>query len=260
MRTPIVAGNWKMNTTIAEAGKLVNKIKGTLNLSENIEVIVCPPYISLFTVKQSLKDSPIEIGAQNMYFEENGAFTGEISPVMLSDICNYVILGHSERRQYFGEVDEIVNRKIRTALKHRLKPIICVGEKLEEKNSGKTEGILVKQIEQGLHDIQSNPDIVVAYEPLWAIGTGKAANGEQSNATIEFIRGIIEKIWGKNIAQAIRILYGGSVKSSNTMEFISQPNIDGVLVGGASLNADEFLGIVNQTADYQNRKIAKGLN
>ncbi len=255
MRTQIVAGNWKMNTTIAEARELVNRMKDTLKKLENVEVIVCPPFVSLLTVKELLINSAIKVGAQNMYFEENGAFTGEISPLMLCNLCDYVILGHSERRQYFGEIDDIVNKKIRTALKHNLKPIICIGEKLEEKESGKTEEILVRQIEQGMHDIQGNRELVIAYEPLWAIGTGRAANGEQADTTIEFIRGVIAQIWNNEIAQDIRILYGGSVKGGNIVEFISQPNIDGVLVGGASLKADQFLSIASQTADYQNKKI-----
>jgi triosephosphate isomerase len=258
MRTPIIAGNWKMNTTIAEASELVNRIKDTFEIPESIEVIVCPPFISLYTVKELLKYSPVKIGAQNMYFEEKGAFTGEISAVMLCELCDYVILGHSERRQYFGDVDEIVNKKIKSALKHKLKPIICIGENIEQIESGKTDEILAKQIEHGLGDIPNNLDIVFAYEPLWAIGTGKAANGEQANSTIEFIRGVIGQIWNIKTAQEIRILYGGSVKDSNILEFISQPNIDGVLVGGASLDPGEFLRITNQTVNYRNNNIPNG--
>jgi len=250
MRTPIVAGNWKMNTTITEASKLVTTIKDTIKLTEDIEVLVCPPFISLFTVRELLKSSPVKVGAQNMHFEEKGAFTGEISPVMLSSLCEYVILGHSERRHYFGEVDEIVNKKVRTALLHNIKPIICIGETIEQKESGKTEELLTNQVQQGLRDIQRNLDIVVAYEPLWAIGTGKAANGEQANTTIQFIRRVVGQVWNSKAAQDIRILYGGSVKGSNILEFISQPDIDGVLVGGASLNADEFCNIASQTANY----------
>jgi triosephosphate isomerase len=186
-----------------------------------------------------------------MYFATEGAYTGEISPLMLFGLCEYVILGHSERRIYFGETDEIVNKKIQCALKHNLKPILCVGESLTEKESLKTEEILSKQLTKGLQEIICTKDLLIAYEPLWAIGTGMAANGEEASVTTKFIRDKISCIWNKTVAHDIRILYGGSVKSNNIIEFISQSDIDGVLVGGASLKAQEFLSIANQIANYQ---------
>jgi len=251
MRIPVIAGNWKMNTTITEAKELVNEIKAKLDLSENIEIIVCPPFISLSTVNDLLEGTSINTGAQNMYFAKEGAYTGEISPLMLHGLCKYVILGHSERRTYFFETDEIVNKKIRCAFEQNLKPILCIGENLLEKDSRKTEEILSKQLEQGLHEIASTKDLLIAYEPLWAIGTGVAANGREANTTIRFIREIMAQLWTESVAQDIRILYGGSVKSNNTIEFISRSDIDGVLVGGSSLKAQEFLSIANQIADYR---------
>ena len=251
MRTPVIAGNWKMNTTIVEAKELVNEMRTELNLLENIEIIICPPFISLSTIKELLEGTSIKTGAQNMCFATKGAYTGEISPLMLYCLCEYVILGHSERRICFGETDEIVNKKIQCALKNNLNPILCIGESLTEKESCKTEEILSKQLDRGLQEIVCTKDLIIAYEPLWAIGTGMAANGEEASVTIKFIREKMARIWNRTIAQDLRILYGGSVKSNNIIEFISQSDIDGVLVGGASLKAQEFLSIANQIADYQ---------
>jgi triosephosphate isomerase len=200
-----------------------------------------------------LQGSSIKLGAQNMYFEPKGAYTGEISPLMLRELCEFVILGHSERRWYFSETDEMVNKKVKAALAYGLKPILCVGERLEENEAGKTEEVVSRQVTAALNDIEPAllsvaKNLVIAYEPVWAIGTGKAASGKQAAATIQFIRDVVAKLWNKNMAQDLRILYGGSVTSTNIAEFISYPEIDGALVGGASLKADEFISIVEQTA------------
>jgi len=248
MRLPIIAGNWKMNTTVGEAVQLVKEMQGNLDKVEGVEKLLCPPFISITAVGELIKDSSIKLGAQNMHFEEKGAYTGEVSPVMLAGLCEYVILGHSERRQYFGETDEIVNKKIKVALKVGLKPILCVGEKLEENEAGKTEEVVTRQIRGGLAEISSPAELVVAYEPIWAIGTGKAATAEQANNTIGIIRRVVSQLYGEQYAQAMRIQYGGSVTSANTAELMSQPEIDGALVGGASLKAGEFLGIVEKSA------------
>lgn len=250
MRTPVIVGNWKMNTTVAEARQLVNEIRTELELLKNIEIIICPPFISIPAIKELLEGSSIKTGAQNMCFATKGAYTGEISPLMLHGLCEYVILGHSERRICFGETDEIINSKIQNALKHNLKPILCIGENSTEKESRKTEEILSKQLDKGLREIIQTKDLLIAYEPLWAIGTGTAANGDEANLTIKFIREKTAQIWSSNIAEDLRILYGGSVQSNNTIEFMSQSDIDGVLVGGASLKAQEYVSIANQIADY----------
>lgn len=248
MRIPLVVGNWKMNTTATEATRLVHEMLDRLDKVEGEEKVLCPPFVSLIPISKLLKGSSVKLGAQNMHFEVKGAYTGEVSPLMLTGICEFVILGHSERRQYFGETDEIINKKILAALRNGLKPILCVGEKLEENEAGRTKEIIAQQVSQGLSDVKPTPDIVIAYEPIWAIGTGKAANGEQAAATVKFIRNTLSKLWDENAARDLRILYGGSVTSGNIAEFISQPEIDGALVGGASLKAEEFLSIVEQTA------------
>ncbi len=248
MRLPIIAGNWKMNTTIEQAIELVQEMRGKLDKIEGVEKVLCPPFVSLGAADELLVGSSIKLGAQNMHFEEKGAYTGEVSPIMLAKLCEYVILGHSERRQYFGETDEIVNKKVKTALKSDLKPILCVGERLEENEAGKTEERVTQQVRIALAGIASPQGLVIAYEPVWAIGTGKAATGGQANQTIGLIRHIMAQLYGKDFAQAMRIQYGGSVTSANIAEFVSQPEIDGALVGGASLKAAEFVSIVEQTA------------
>jgi len=248
MRIPLIAGNWKMNNTVPEAEKLVHDMLDTLNRIEGVEKVLCPPFVSLVTLRELLKGSSVKLGAQNMYFEARGAYTGEVSPLMLRELCEFVILGHSERRRYFAETDRIVNRKIKAALENGLKPILCVGEKLEENEAGRTEEVIDKQLNQGLNSVEPTRNIVVAYEPIWAIGTGKAASAKQAAATIKFIRNTIAKLWNKNIARDLRILYGGSVTSHNIAEFISQPEIDGALVGGSSLKPTEFSSIIKQTA------------
>jgi triosephosphate isomerase len=251
MRLPIIAGNWKMNTAIEQAVGLVREMQDELNKIEVVEKVLCPPFISLAAIKELLAGSAIKLGAQNMYFEEKGAYTGEISPPMLSGLCKYVILGHSERRQYFGESDELINKKVQSALKEGLKPILCVGERLDENEAGRTEEVVTRQVRADLAGIESIQGLVIAYEPIWAIGTGKAATGQQANATVGLIRHIVSQLYGEQIAQAMRIQYGGSVIAANIAEFISQPDIDGALVGGASLKANEFLGIVSQTANIK---------
>ena len=248
MRAPMIAGNWKMNTTLAEAAALVREMKERLERIAGVEKVLCPPFLSLSLVKELLQGSSIKVGAQNMYFEEQGAYTGEISPLMLCGICQYVILGHSERRQYFGETDEVVNRKVIAALAAGLTPILCVGERLEEKKAKRTKEVVTRQVTWALQGIESLNGMVIAYEPIWAIGTGRAATGKGANATISIIRETVAQLYSKGIAQGIRILYGGSVAAANIADFIGQHEIDGALVGGASLKAKEFLTIVEQTA------------
>jgi triosephosphate isomerase len=251
MRIPFIAGNWKMNTTATEAERLVLGMLEELDRISDVERVLCPPFVSLVGISMMLQGSSIRLGAQNMYFEAKGAYTGEISPLMLRELCEFVILGHSERRWYFKETDEIVNKKVKAALVNKLKPILCVGERLEENEAGKTEEVVNRQVTGALNDIEPVRDLVIAYEPVWAIGTGKAASGAQAAATIQFIRDVVAKPWNKSIAQDLRILYGGSVTSANIAEFISHPEIDGALVGGASLKAEEFVSIVEQTAEIK---------
>jgi triosephosphate isomerase len=248
MRVPLIAGNWKMNTTLEAAEKLVRAMLAELNSIEGVEKVLCPPFISLAAIKELIKGTSIILGAQNMFFEDKGAYTGEISPLMLVDLCDFVILGHSERRQYFAETDEIINKKVKKALECGLKPILCVGESLEDNEAGKTEQKITSQVNAGLGGINPISQLVIAYEPIWAIGTGRAATGKQANATISLIRSILTNIWNTETAKTIRILYGGSVTGSNITEFITEADIDGALVGGASLKADDFVSIVRQTA------------
>jgi triosephosphate isomerase len=253
MRVPFIAGNWKMNTTATEAERLVLEMLERLDRIEGVEKVLCPPFVSLVAIGMMLQNSSIKLGAQNMYFEAKGAYTGEISPLMLSELCEFVILGHSERRWYFEETDEIVNKKVRAALTNRLKPILCVGERLEENEAGRTEEVVNRQVKSGLNGIEPVRDLVIAYEPVWAIGTGKAASAKQAAATIQFIRDVVAKLWDKSTAHDLRILYGGSVTSVNVAEFLSRPEIDGALVGGASLKAEEFVGIVEKTVEIKKR-------
>ncbi|MBN1368079.1 MAG: triose-phosphate isomerase [Dehalococcoidales bacterium] len=251
MRIPLIAGNWKMNTNLPEAVRLVMQMVPELIKVDNVETLLCPPYISLATTKDLIKSTPIKLGAQNLFYMDKGAYTGEISPVMLSNLCEYVIIGHSERRQYFQETGEITNKKIKASLKAGLKPILCVGEKLKERDAGKTDGIISEQLTAGLEGINTADGIVIAYEPVWAIGTGEAATGEQANDTIGHIRQMLSKQYGSQIAGTIRILYGGSVTPDNATEFFKQTEIDGGLVGGASLKADQFISIVKQAAQIK---------
>jgi len=253
MRVPMIAGNWKMNTTLSEAIELVNEMRQGLDQITHVDKVICPPFISLAAVRELIKGSSIKLGAQNIYFKEKGAYTGEISPLMLADLCEFVIIGHSERRLYFNETGEITNKKIRAALKVKLKPILCVGEKLEENEADRTAEIVTKQLRVSLAELDYPDGLTIAYEPIWAIGTGKAATGEQANETIGLIRHNIVELYSERAGQDVRILYGGSVTPANATEFMNQPEIDGALVGGASLKADQFLGIVKQTAEIRSR-------
>ena len=249
MRNRVIAGNWKMNNDLKESEKLIVELKNLLqNEKPNCDVIVCPPFTSLSEAAKLLKGSSVKLGAQNMHFEESGAFTGEVSASMLKSVgCEYVILGHSERRNIFCESDELINKKIKKALAAGLKPIFCVGELLEERENGTTNDVVKRQILKGLHGISAEEmkNIIVAYEPVWAIGTGKTATPAQAQEVHEFIRDLIEINYTLEIANDLVIQYGGSVKPDNAKELISQKDIDGALVGGACLKAGSFLGIIN---------------
>ncbi len=252
MRTPIVAGNWKMNKTVEEARTLVFTMSGKMREITGVEKVLCPPFPALLPVSALLKGTDIGLGAQNMHWAENGAFTGEIAPAMVAEYCQYVIIGHSERRAYFGETDENVDRKVGAAQAHDLIPIVCVGETLDENESGQTGEVVRRQISQGLKnaDPAKAAKIIVAYEPVWAIGTGRASSGDGANAVVaEHIRPALAELFGQETAQAIRVQYGGSVTSANADEFFGQPEIDGALVGGASLKEDEFVAIVKAAAN-----------
>jgi triosephosphate isomerase len=253
MRIPIIAANWKMNTTVDEAAELVHRMLGDLDKIRGIEKVVCPPFISLVTVAEIIKGSSVKLGAQNMYFEDRGAYTGEISPPMLADLCRFVIIGHSERRQYFGETGDIINKKVKAALGAGITPILCVGEKLEENEAGKTAEVVNRQLDLALTDIGNLDGAVIAYEPIWAIGSGRSATSKQVCETIAIVRKKIASLFNMETAGNVRILYGGSVTADNIAEFVSQPWIDGALVGGASLKAEQFISIVRQTADIRGR-------
>ena len=246
-RMPFIAGNWKMNKTVAESIDLVKQLKASLSGIEGVEVAVAPPFTALYAVRKELEGSPIRLAAQNLFWEEKGAFTGEIAPPMLKEVgCDYVILGHSERRQFFGETDETVNRKVRAALSQGLKVIFCIGETLKEREEGKTFAVIERQVPGGLKDIHKEEmrSIVVAYEPVWAIGTGKTATPEQAEEVHRFIRKKLAELYSTEIAEGVRIQYGGSVTPENVKGLMRQENIDGALVGGASLKPETFSKIV----------------
>lgn len=247
MRKPIIAGNWKMHYTVDEAVKTIEELKPLVKAS-NCDVVVCVPFISLDAVLKAAKGSNIKVGAQNMHFEEKGAFTGEISPGMLESMgVDYVIIGHSERRQYFNETDETVNKKLKASFNHKIIPILCVGESLAQREANITNEIIGSQIKLDLMGLTKDQveKIVVAYEPIWAIGTGKTATSDEANETIAHIRKVIEGLYGKEVSDKVRIQYGGSVKPSTIKEQMAKSDIDGALVGGASLVSTEFSGIVN---------------
>jgi triosephosphate isomerase len=245
----MIAGNWKMNTTVNEAVELVGHIRQGIRGAFDVEILVCPPFVSLMAVKGALQGSAIKLGAQNLHYEEKGAFTGEISPLMLADLCDYVLVGHSERRHIFGETSEIVNKKMGAALRASLKPILCIGEKLEDNEAGRTAEVVTEQLQTSLAGIDISADLVVAYEPVWAIGTGRAAHGKQVNETAALVRDVLAKLSGREIAEEIRVLYGGSVTAENVAEFLEQSEIDGALVGGASLKSGQFITMI-QEAEY----------
>jgi len=251
MRKPFVAGNWKMFKTVAEARTLVSELVPGIQGIDGVEKVLCPPFTALLAVAALLEGTDIGLGAQNMHWELSGAYTGEIAPPMLAELCHYVILGHSERRTFFGETDESVNRKVQAALAHGLAPIVCVGETLAENEAGKTAEVVSRQVRLGLAGLEgfsepgSAASLVIAYEPVWAIGTGRASTAAGASAVIrDNIRGTLAEMFGEGAAQAIRVLYGGSVNAKNAAEFFADPEIDGALVGGASLKAADFTQIV----------------
>ena len=247
MRKTIIAGNWKLNKTIDEAIELVTLLKRDLSDVSEVDIVVCPVTTALSAINDVVLESNIEMGAQNLYWEDSGAFTGEVSAPLIKDAgCKYVIIGHSERRQYFGETNETVNKKIKAALAAGLLPIVCVGEVLEERESGKTFDVVRSQVTESLagFSVDELARLVVAYEPVWAIGTGKTATPEQAQEVHKFIRGIIAEIGNDEVAAGLRLQYGGSVKPDNVKELMSQEDIDGALVGGASLKPDSFVALV----------------
>ena len=246
MRKPIIAGNWKMHKTIVEALEFVNDVKDKVN-NDKVEAVICAPFTLLKDLKEATKGTDIKIGAQNMHFEEKGAFTGEISPLMLKELdMEYVVIGHSERRQYFNETNETVNKKVLKALEIEINPILCVGETLEEREAGNTKNVCKVQVEKALENVSKEDlaKVVIAYEPVWAIGTGKTATSEDANDVISYIREVVANIYGE-LANEVRIQYGGSVKPSNVAEIMNQSDIDGALVGGASLEANDYVELVN---------------
>ena len=249
MKKILIAGNWKMHKTPSESIDFVRNLLERMGNYEDREVLVCPPYTSLYPVSDIVKNTPLLLGAQNVFYEEKGAFTGEISPLMLKDIgVEFVICGHSERRNIFGETDELINKKIKKVVEHGMKPIFCLGEKLEEREKGETFEVIKRQLEKGLSEFKEIEKLTIAYEPVWAIGTGKNATPEQAEEVHIFIRKWIKENYGEDAANDIRILYGGSVKPENIDDLIKEENIDGVLVGGASLDVDKFLRIIEYTS------------
>jgi triosephosphate isomerase (TIM) len=250
MRTPIIAGNWKMNKTAAEAVAFVREIRRGLNNVEGITTVLCPPFLAIPTVYEALQAGKIGIGAQNMHFEEKGAYTGEVAPSMLAPFCQYVILGHSERRAYFCETDEMVNKKVKAALAHGLTPIVCVGESLEQNEAGETHAFVGDQVRAAFAGLGATEaaGCVIAYEPIWAIGTGKSAGAADAGAIIGVtVRGAVADLFDEETAQQIRIQYGGSATEENIADYMSHPDIDGALVGGASLKAT-FVEMVRRAA------------
>ncbi|WP_144698112.1 triose-phosphate isomerase [Fictibacillus phosphorivorans] len=247
MRKPIIAGNWKMNKTLTEARSFVEEVKGLVPSAETVDSVICAPALFLDSLADESEGTPLAIGAQNMHFEESGAFTGEISPVMLKDLnVQYVILGHSERRELFGETDELVNQKTHAAFKHGLTPIVCVGETLEQREADKTKDVVKEQTEKGLSGLtdEQMKQTVIAYEPVWAIGTGKTASSEDANEVCEYIRSVVADQFSQDVADAVRIQYGGSVKPDNIKELMGMSDIDGALVGGASLEPKSYLQLL----------------
>ena len=247
MRRPLIAGNWKMFKTISEAVNLVNIIKAGVHQATGCDVAVCPPFIALPAISKEIQGTKIELGAQDMYFEPEGAFTGEVSPLMLKDVgCRYVILGHSERRQHFGETDELINKKVAAALKYNLIPILCWGETLEEREARRAFEVVKHQFDFSLKHLKPEEieRIVIAYEPVWAIGTGRTATPEQAEQMHSYIRRLLHEQYGETTGERIKILYGGSIKPANVAALMAKPNVDGALVGGASIKAEAFIQIV----------------
>jgi len=255
MRKPFVAGNWKMYKTVSEARQLVSELVPGLQVIEGVEKVLCPPFTALMAVASLLEGTDIGLGAQNMHWEQSGAYTGEISPSMIAELCRYVIIGHSERRQFFGETDETVNFKLQSALAHGLTPIVCVGETLDEYETGRTAEVISTQIRggfrgiEGLFELVNTAPFVVAYEPVWAIGTGRASTAAGAAAVVgDVIRPALQDMFGEPVSSAVRVLYGGSVKAVIAAEFFAEPEIDGALVGGASLKVSDFTQIAQAAA------------
>jgi triosephosphate isomerase len=247
MRKPIIAGNWKMNKVMGEAAAFIEEVKGLVPSADKIESVVCAPALFLDRLVEASKGTDVKIGAQNMHFEENGAFTGETSPVALKDLgVSYVILGHSERREMFAETDETVNKKTAAAFKHGLVPIVCCGETLEEREAGKTNDLVGVQVTKALAGLTEEQlkEVVIAYEPIWAIGTGKSSSAKDANDVCSHIRSVVAEQFSKEVAEAVRIQYGGSVKPENIKEYMAESDIDGALVGGASLEPQSFLQLL----------------
>ena len=250
-RTPLIAGNWKMNTTLAEARILAYNVVHTVGVPKGVDVAVCPPFVSLPIVAEALRGSPVALGAQNLYPAEAGAYTGEVAPNMLQGLCRFVIVGHSERRAYFAEADEFVNAKVRTALEYDLTPIMCVGETLQQREAGETENVLRTQTSGGLADVDDVSAVVIAYEPVWAIGTGVAATPDDAREGIAVIRNTVAEAHGQDTADSVRILYGGSMNPQNVASLLEQPGIDGGLIGGAALNAEQFVALVRAAEEHE---------
>ncbi|WP_202079152.1 triose-phosphate isomerase [Caldalkalibacillus salinus] len=247
MRKPIIAGNWKMHKTVEEGKHFINEIDGLVPNEADIDTVICAPFVHLPVLVDLVKEKPVAIGAQNMHFEEQGAFTGEVSPTMLKDLgVDYVILGHSERRQYFNDTDQTVNKKTKAAHQYGLVPIVCVGENLDQREGNQTKDVVKEQVTlafDGLSAEQAS-QTVIAYEPVWAIGTGKSSSAEDANEVITYIRSVVSDQFGSEVADKVRIQYGGSVKPENIKEYMGQSDIDGALVGGASLKGDSFLQLL----------------
>lgn len=252
MRIPLIAGNWKMHKTVAEARHLVSEMVPALQSIPSVEKVLCPPYTAILPVSALLEGTDIKLGAQNLFWETAGPYTGEISPAMVKEFCQYVIIGHSERRTYFGETDQTVNKKVHAALAHGIIPILCVGETLEENEANRTFEVVFRQVRSGLAGIdwtEAGDNLVIAYEPVWAIGTGKAATPLGANDVVrQVIRPALTELLGERPAQMVRVLYGGSVTSDNAADFFKESEIDGALVGGASLKAPDFVQIVQAAA------------
>ncbi|MFA7294921.1 MAG: triose-phosphate isomerase [Candidatus Omnitrophota bacterium] len=252
MRKTIIAGNWKMYKNLKDGQDLAVALRRDLYKIENVDIVICPPFTLLAYLADALETSNIGVGGQDLYWQEEGAFTGEVSPMMLKDAgCQYVIIGHSERRQFFGETNETVNKKIKAALKFGLTPIVCVGENLQEREANKTFKVIEDHVNNGLSGISASDmlKLVVAYEPVWAIGTGKTATPEQAQEVHKFIRDLLKKNYSQEVADSVRIQYGGSVKPENIIELMNKPDVDGALVGGASLKADSFSAIVTKASE-----------
>lgn len=245
VKTPLIIANWKMNTTVGQAEALVKEMLPGLKEATWVGKVICPPFVSLVAVKSLLEETNTWLGAQNMYYAESGAYTGEISPLMLRGLCDYVIIGHSERRRYFHEDSELINQKIKAALRHDLRPVLCIGEDADENGAGRTKEVLESQLKGALRGLEEVMGLAIAYEPVWAIGSGKIPQGQEIATTLEFVRRLLATLYDEEVANSIYLLYGGSINHHNSAEIIALPQVNGLLVGSASLQPDQFLGILN---------------